>query len=444
MQMDRFKKKKVLIAGLGKSGKSACRWLLNKGASLFCFDDQQGNKENDPEAKELISQGLKMVSLKKALEDSFDMMVVSPGFPRSHAVYEKFIRESKPVLGEMELAFCQLKKRAVGVTGTNGKTTVVTKIAHSLAENGVRGKALGNIGTPLLQAMERQNEIDVFVVEISSYQLETLTSAKLIAGCILNITPDHLDRYSSMDEYALTKGLLGRAVLPDGRLYVEEKTLKTWGKWIDHPGTMAFGFSYDCDVALLDGTLRRFGAEEIQLPDEFGRFAPHDLENMLAAYALLRDLDLAPEEILRSFKAFKKPPHRIEFIREVEGVSFFDDSKGTNVDAVLKAVSAMDGRVLLIAGGVDKGASYTLWIPRFQGKVVKIIAIGEAKEKIKKELSAKFPVELCSSLEEAVGAAFRSAKKGDSVLLSPGCSSFDMFRDYKHRGDEFKKIVLTL
>lgn len=442
--MERFKKKKVLIAGLGKSGKSACRWLLNKGASLYCFDDQLVNKENDPEVKELIEKGLKMVSISSALEDAFDMMVVSPGIPRTHAVYEKFTREGKPVIGEMELAFCQLKKKAVGITGTNGKTTVVTKIAHSLTGNGIKGEALGNIGTPLLEAMERQDEIDVFVVEISSYQLETLTTAKLIAGCILNITPDHLDRYSSMDEYALTKGLMGRAVLPEGHLYVEEKTLKTWGKWIDHPGTAAFGFSPECDVALVDGTIRRFGVSEVQLPDEFGRVASHDLENMLAAYALLRDLSLSPEEIFSSFKAFKKPPHRIEFIREVHGVSFFDDSKGTNVDAVLKAVSSMEGRVLLIAGGVDKGASYTLWIPHFQGKVVKIIAIGEAREKIKRELSTVFPVELCSSLEEAVDTAFRSAKKGDSVLLSPGCSSFDMFRDYKHRGDEFKKIVLTL
>ncbi|CRX39313.1 UDP-N-acetylmuramoyl-L-alanine--D-glutamate ligase [Estrella lausannensis] len=442
--MERFKTKRVLIAGLGKSGKSACRWLLNKGASLFCFDDQQMNKEHDPEAKELIGKGLKMVSIKSALEDSFDMMVVSPGFPRTHAVYEKFIRESKPVIGEMELAFCQLDKKAVGVTGTNGKTTVVSKIAHCLKDNGIKGEALGNIGTPLLQAVERQGEIDVFVVEISSYQLETLTTARLSSGCILNITPDHLDRYSSMEEYALTKGLMGRVVVPEGRLYVEEKTLKSWGKWIDHPGTMAFGFSPECDVALVNGTIRRFGVTEIRLPDEFGRAAPHDLENMLASYALLRDLDLSAEDILRSFKAFKKPPHRIEFIREVQGVSFFDDSKGTNVDAVLKAVSSMEGRVLLIAGGVDKGASYTLWIPHFQGKVVKIIAIGEAREKIKNELSTMFPVELCSSLQEAVDTAFRSAKKGDSVLLSPGCSSFDMFRDYKHRGDEFKKIVLTL
>lgn len=442
--MDRFKKKKILIAGLGKSGKAACRWLMKRGAYLSCFDDQLTNKENDPDAQELVSKGLKMVPLKQALEDSFDMMVVSPGFPRTHAVYEKFIREGKPVVGEMELAFCQMEKKAVGVTGTNGKTTVVTKVAAALAENGTNAEALGNIGTPLLEAMERQNEIDVFVVEISSFQLETITTPKLTAGCILNITPDHLDRYSSMEEYALTKGLMGRAVLPEGRLYVEEKTLKAWRKWIDHPGTMAFGFTQECEVALLDGAIRRFGQEEIRLPDEFGRKAPHDLENLLAAYALLRDLDMKPEEVVNSFKNFRKPPHRIEFIREVQGVSFYDDSKGTNVDAVLKAVSSMTGRVLLIAGGVDKGASYTIWIPHFQGKVVKILAIGEAKEKIKNELSEVFPVELCSSLEEAVGTAFRLAKKGDSVLLSPGCSSFDMFRDYKHRGEEFKKIVLTL
>lgn len=438
--MDPYAGKKILIAGLGKSGKAAALYLLEKKALLFCFED----KEIDSEAREFFEKGMKKIPLEEALRADFDFMVASPGFPVKHPLYEGCMRRNIPILGEMELAFKVLDKKAVGVTGTNGKTTVVTQIAEALRDNGIRAEPVGNIGTPLIESILCKNPLDAYVIEISSFQLETLKTPKLLSGCILNITPDHLDRYSSMEEYALTKGKMSDVVDPKGWLYVEEKTFTTWQKGISHPHVARFGFSPDCDVALIRGVIRRFGKEECQVPKNLLQCPSHDLENLLAAYALLRDLDLEQEQIIHSFEKFKKPPHRIEFVRSLRGVSFYDDSKGTNVDAVIKAAASLKGKVLLIAGGVDKGASYKLWIPHFEGKVEKIFAIGQAKEKIHEELSSLFHVEICQNLQEAVETAFQAAGPNDNILLSPGCSSFDMFRDYKQRGEEFKKIVLTL
>jgi len=407
---------RVLILGTGKSGVAAGKYLEQR-ASVSYFDD----KDCCP------------------LETlDYDMLVVSPGIPRSHPIYRAFLEKNVPIIGEMELGLQLLQKKAVGITGTNGKTTVTMLVEQALLDQGIRAKATGNMGTPLTESV-LDTDTDVFVIEMSSFQLETIKTPKLAAGCILNITPDHLDRYDSLDDYALAKAKIANAVLPEGRLYVEEKILKSWK--IEHPGLKSFGFTPDCDVSLTNGVIRRFGVDEIEW--EMPAY-PHDLENFLAAYALVRDMDLRPEEIIKSFRKFKKLPHRIEFVREYRGVSFYDDSKGTNIDAVIKSVNAMKGPVVLICGGVDKGSSYKAWIPHFRGKVTKIVAIGQAKMKIHEELSKEFHVELSDDLKMAVDYANSAANPGDAILLSPGCSSFDMFTGYKQRGEEFKKFVGNL
>lgn len=426
--MNLFSGKKFLIAGSGKSGLAAGVFLEKEKAVVDYFDDK--------------SSAHKTLSWEQLNPQMFDGLVVSPGFPPEHPVYKTFKKNNIPIMGEMELAFLLMKKKAIGITGTNGKTTVVTHVTEVLLDHHIKARALGNIGTPLIEAVSDEMA-DVFVIEMSSFQLETLKTAKLMAGCVLNITPDHLDRYGSMEEYALAKGRLSQAVLPEGRFYVESNTLKTWRPYFPE-SAMSYGFSQISEIALIGNKLMRFGQLEWVFSDTFLDKPLHDVENFLAAYSLLRDMDLKPEEIISSFQRLSKLPHRIEFVRKLKGVSFFDDSKGTNIDAVIKAVSAMQGSVLLIAGGVDKGSSYAAWIPHFEGKVKKIFAIGEAKEKIKRELESAILVELFSSLQEAVETAFKIAHSGDNILLSPGCSSFDMFRDYKERGEEFKKIVSTL
>ncbi len=420
-------KKVTIVLGLGVSGAAAAELLLKRQLLVLGID---GNRSllHSPEIRRLQSLGLFVQHESDPIEWSgVESLVVSPGVSPKHPIYSGARENGIPITGEAELALPYLQKPLLAVTGTNGKTTVTLLVEHILNAAGVKAKALGNVGTPLCKYVLEPGEEEVLIVEVSSYQLETMRTPVFGAAVLLNITPDHLDRYESMEDYAKAKCHLQSLLNANAPFFVQSQAALEFRHLLDLQHVQTFGLS----------------SENIEciLPLEYREKRGHDCENLLAAWALCSRFSISKEQFLSGHATFRKPPHRIEFVREIGGVSFFDDSKGTNIDAVIQAVKAMKGPVILIAGGVDKGASYLLWKDSFAGKVKKIIAIGEAAQKIYSELHPYFNIKLADTLLCAVQTARAEAESGDSVLLSPGCSSFDMFRDYAHRGEEFQRLV---
>jgi UDP-N-acetylmuramoylalanine--D-glutamate ligase len=289
-----------------------------------------------------------------------------------------------------------------------------------------------------------QADAEVFVVELSSFQLETLQAPFLDSAVLLNITPDHLDRYSSMEDYACAKLRIADLIKAHGKFFVENECFKQFSHLFKTNHLHRYGYTTQCDLYCDTKEVSLYGKLAFELPIELRGRISHDVENMMASFALCSEMGVSTEAFLAALKTFKKPAHRIEFIRDLSGVRFYDDSKGTNIDAVVRAVDYVEGQIILIVGGVDKGAPYTPWIDAFGTKVKSICAIGQSAEKIYSELNPYISVEKFTSLEDAVVHAASIAREGDAVLLSPGCSSFDMFKDYAHRGEEFQRIVNAL
>ena len=444
----RYHDKNVLVIGLGISGRAAAQFLLHQKAKVRGVDKNAELLQNNEILAALRPQGLLTSHENQDLDiRQFDLVVASPGIPPSHPLYDAAKRAGIEIIGEMELACRAVTQKFLGVTGTNGKTTVTLLTAHVLNQAGMPAKPLGNVGVPIaseIDLLSSKESNEIIVAELSSFQLDTLSCQVMDAGVILNITPDHLDRYENMDAYAYSKIHMKDCLRPGGVLYAEESTYRKFQKLFNGYKPRLYGYTPSCYLFCDGSHLILNGTNECVLPPEYRGLQSHNLENLMAAYALCREMTVAPEQFMRAFSSFEKPAHRIEFVKTLYGVSFYDDSKGTNIDAVIRAVESLKGQSILIAGGVDKGAPYTPWIDAFAGKVRSICAIGQAAEKIKQDLSHALPVEIFPSLEGAVRYAAACAKPGENVLLSPGCSSFDMFRDYAHRGDEFKKIVNAL
>ena len=441
----RFSSKKYLILGMGISGRSAAQFLLSHGAIVQGVDRDPNLLMNHPEIQQLKQSGLTVSGETdfKTIQ-SFDCMVLSPGIPSTHPLIQSAKEINLPIIGEIELG-CRVATQPIfGVTGTNGKTTVTMLITHVLQTSGVQAKALGNVGVPLTRELLNFSSENKIILELSSYQLETLHQPCLEAGIILNITPDHLDRYSSLEAYAQAKCGMERAIKPTGRLYMEERAWDEYGHLLNIQRPYLYGYTKNCFIQTDLKAVFQDGKKVVELPESLRNKNSHELENFLAAYALCADQSVADEVFISGWSSFKKPRHRIEFVKEWNGVRYFDDSKGTNIDAVIRAVEVFEGPITLIAGGVDKGSSYVPWIEKFKNKVKLICAIGEAAGKLNEQLSSKFPVVIFTSLDEAVNYAARMAKRGETILLSPGCSSFDMFKDYVHRGNEFQRIVHEL
>lgn len=417
---------RVLVIGLGISGVSAAKFLAKRGAHVTGVDRQP---------KDI--PGVNVLPDNAAIDlTKFDLVVTSPGIPHTHPIIAEALKRGIETIGEAELALRYLPGRKLGITGTNGKTTVTLLTTHILNSMGINARAVGNVGDPLTDQIE--NPADVFVIELSSYQLETLKSPVLDRAVILNITPDHLDRYDSMESYAAAKYQIRHCLKPNGELFLHESL---------HPnfiGYQNYGFNSVNNLSSDGEKLLYKKIIEYYLPNMYRGKLSHDLLNFMACYALCREWIISSERLDEALLSFKKPPHRIEFVRNLNGVCYYNDSKGTNIDAVLCAVDSLPPGIILIAGGVDKGAAYTPWIQGFKGRVEKIYAIGQAANKMAEQLGSEISVEIFPSLEAAVQTARVTARSGAHVLLSPGCSSFDMFRDYKHRGDTFIKIVNEL
>jgi UDP-N-acetylmuramoylalanine--D-glutamate ligase len=434
---------KVLVIGLGISGRSAAKFLLSKGAIVFGYDHNLKVFRNEEVA---LLQGLGM----QKADIDFDvseckLVVVSPGVPLNDPMHAKAFKSGIETIGEMELGLRYMKNNCVGITGTNGKTTVTLLTEHVLNYAGINAIAVGNIGKPLTSyLLEHADSGDVLIIELSSYQIETLSAKVFDVAVLLNITADHLDRYSSMEEYAKQKIYLNRCLKEQGSFYVNEKCYHEFQQLFQDVGIKLFGEGSSCLLKTDLESVYLNEKFEYKLPINLQGFCSHEVGNMMAAYAIVKEFKVIPDQFLEGFLTFKKPAHRIEFVREVNLVTYYDDSKGTNIDAVIQAVTSLKNPLYLIAGGVDKGASYEPWKKIFNNKVRKVFAIGEAAKKIQNDLLPEIDVEIVETLELAVKSAAKNAAAGDSILLSPGCSSFDMFKDYKERGNEFKKIVNLL
>lgn len=428
----------ALVIGLGVSGKAAAKFLIAQGMSVQAYDQNSEASKTFGISELKISHQLSSIDF-----HDIKFAVVSPGIAISHPICQAVIAKGIEILGETELAARYIRQPIVGITGTNGKTTVTMLVAHALNHADIRANAYGNIGEPLCSALLKQ-EKEVIAAELSSYQLETMQSPCFDAGVILNISPDHLDRYPSMNEYAAAKGRMALCLKPQAKLFVEESCLAQYRHLIPKDDICTYGYSSQCTLSTDTYYLYWKGIKILELPKILQGAQSHNLENFMAAYALCREKGIEPEQFIEAFRTFAKPAHRIEFVRKLNGVYYYDDSKGTNIEAVMRAVASLKGDVFLIAGGVDKGASYKPWIAAFQSKVKHIGAIGQAATKIQKELNPHIPVDCFSTLEEAVKFASKQAYAESYVLLSPGCASFDMFKDYAHRGDEFKRICNAL
>jgi len=365
---------KAVVLGMGKSGKAALGLLQSEGWAALGVDS---------------NPSLGFAST--ACLEGVDLLVVSPGIARTHPLYIEAKEKGIPIKGEAGLALERLKEHfVVGVTGSNGKTTLVSFLEHALKLSGKKGRALGNIGAPLADYAKARVEGEILIVELSSYQLETLGEGVLNCGTILNITPNHHDRYLDFNEYAETKWKMATCLKEGGALYVPVE-------------------------------LKREGA-----------FVAEDIPR-----ALCLEMGLSGEEIEKARETFIKPPHRIEYVCEVGGVACYNDSKSTTLEATLYALKQVGKKVVLIAGGKPKSPDFTPWIQPFQGVVEAVIAIGEAAPFLVDQLKT-FPIEEAYSVQEAVAKALEKAAPGMAVLLSPGCSSFDWFKNYEERGDQFR------
>lgn len=434
-----------LVLGLSRSGVAAAEFLLSEGAETYVFDDVRGGAV-EKAVQSLTEKGAKTVneSLLPELINRCHALVLSPGIPVDHPLAVAFKRAGKAVIGETELAARYLKCCVLAVTGTNGKTTTVSMLAEMLATGGVKATACGNIGVPMLSCRNLA-ERDVAVAEISSFQLETLSSLKPHIAAVLNISEDHLNRHYNMENYVYLKSRLLKnqqeteyAVLNYDDSVVRGFAEKTRAK------VVWFSRKERVDGAYIENGNLFFRGEEIVKIEELALREAHNIENALAALACAKLMKINNEAVAKALKTFKGAPHRIETAGVVDGVTYIDDSKGTNVDSAVHAAQCMKNETVLLLGGKDKGYEYApLFEALKQTKVVRCVIYGENAFKIL-ESAAKTGyknVTLTEKFDYAVKIARLLAARGQTVLLSPASASFDEFRNYEERGDRFVSVV---
>jgi len=438
--------KRVLVAGAGKTGISTARFLLEKKAKVTVADSNINAviPEDIKKSNALIITG----PHENSIFTEQDLIIISPGIPLTIEPIAEARSNGVKIIGEIELAYIFTKTPIIAVTGTNGKTTTTTLLQHIFETAGKKVFTGGNIGTPLIEYVTGNQDADYIIAEISSFQLETINTFRPYISILLNITEDHLDRYDSFEDYAETKNNIFKNQKNSdvAIINIEDKlaakmseNIKTDVLFFSTKNKLKNGSYYK------DGFHFMKGSEKIRIDEEgIPLQGEHNRENILAAVSAAGICNLSYENITKALHTFKGLSHRMEFVDCINGINFFDDSKATNVGACLKSISSITPPIILIAGGKDKGGSYLPLTNEIKKNVREIILIGEAQNRIKKELSATVPMTSTTTLEEAVTEAFSRAKKGCSILLSPACSSFDMFESYIHRGNIFKTAVNKL
>jgi len=444
----------LLVVGLGVSGHASALFLLSRGARIRCTDS--GVTASVKERKCNLERFGAEVELGCHTEEfcyGCEMVVVSPGVDPHSLPIVWADANGIPVISEIELAYRFCRSRIVAVTGTNGKTTTCELTNAILKQAGLNTATAGNIGFPFVQKAAEMESAEVLVVEVSSFQLERIHRFRPFISAVLNITEDHLDRHSSFADYVEAKRRIAENQRRGEFLIVNERIRHLFlnGEEASPPTVLTFGLSERADLSLRDGKIVSQVSGEQRIYDVVSNWrlrGCHNLENVAVAIGVAEILGVGERPIYETLSGFRTADHRIQFVDEVGGVRFFDDSKGTNVDATVKALESFvppfSGGIVLIAGGRDKGGDYSPLREAASRKVRLAVLIGEAQEKIMRSFRGVIPTTRAKTLEQAVEAAFQNAAKGDIVLLSPACSSFDMFTDYKHRGQAFQTKVKQL
>ncbi len=443
-----LERQSFLVLGLSKSGKAAAEFLLRRGASVYLYDDVE-NARTEQTIALLVEQGAKQMdkeTIQKATE-LCDAIVLSPGIPIDHPLAVAFKRAGRAVVGESELAARYLRCPVIAVTGTNGKTTTVSMLTETLVKGGFSAKACGNIGLPMVDFCD-MTEKELAVAEISSFQMETLSSLRPHIAVILNVTEDHLNRHYTMENYVFLKAKLLKnlteteyAVLNYDDQIVRGFAEKTKAR------VLYFSTRERVKGGYLENGVLYFGKEKILDAAELPLEGIHSVQNALAVVVVSKLMGMATQDIVAALTEFKGIKHRIEFVAEVNGVRYVDDSKGTNIDATLKAVQSMKTPTILLLGGKNKGYAYEkLFAGLSSSRVEHAVLYGENRYALLKGARAGdfSGITVCDSFAYAVRIAAMRAKRGDTVLLSPASASFDEFASYEERGDKFVEIVREL
>lgn len=457
--------KKVLVVGCGKSGIGAAVFLVREGACPVLFDENE--KLTEKEVRDRLTEKIKELGLKEFDEtkvdvvlrklpedekDQVELLVLSPGVPADTPFVEAFRQKGIPVWGEIELAYQREKGKVIAITGTNGKTTTTTLLGEIMKRHFKTSFVMGNIGYPYADIAEKTTEDSVTVGEISSFQLETIESFHPKVSAILNITPDHLNRHHTMENYIAAKNNITKNQNSDDYCvlnYENADTRKLGERCLAK--VLYFSSAQELEEgAFLKGEeiwlAREKKAEALMNIHEMRLVGICNVENVMAAILVSEAMEIPRAEYLDVIRNFRAVEHRIEFVKEVNGVAYYNDSKGTNPDAAIQAIYAMSRPTILIGGGYDKGSSYDGWIETFAGKVKLLVLIGQTKEKIAACAKAHGFEDFvfAESFEEAFRVCTEHAVSGDAVLLSPACASWGMFPNYEERGRLFKELVYQI
>ncbi|MFN7998883.1 MAG: UDP-N-acetylmuramoyl-L-alanine--D-glutamate ligase [Bryobacteraceae bacterium] len=436
---------RALVVGMEKSGLASVQVLVRQDADVMATDIRP--LAQIPDAAAILAHlGVRFEPQSDAVFENRDLIVLSPGVPADLAPLEAARKRGARVIGEVELAAPLLKGRTIGITGSNGKTTTTSLVGHVLRESGIPAQVGGNIGTAVTAMIDTSRAGQWNVLELSSFQLETICDFHADVAVALNVTQNHLDRHHTFTNYAAAKGRLFETQKPDGFavLNADDPTCVSYASltagrplWFSSTRAVTPG------VWLADGRIW-FDGELVMEAAEVPIRGRHNIENTMAAAACARLAGASLEEIAAAVRTFHAVEHRLEFVRKINGVDYYNDSKATSVDATLKALDAFSGGLWIILGGKDKGLDYSLLRKPLAQKAHAALLIGAAAGKIGDELSGAVPLEKSETLENAVRFAFAHAKGGDTVLLAPACASFDQFKSYEHRGQVFKQLVNQL
>jgi UDP-N-acetylmuramoylalanine--D-glutamate ligase len=448
-----LKGKKVLVVGLGKSGLAAALFLRRHGAQVT-VSDMRSAAALAKEIPALLEHGISVESGGHGLLTfrRQDLIVVSPGVPMDTPELVQVKAFGLPVIGELELAAQFLKGSILAITGSNGKTTTTALTGEILAAAGIDTQVGGNIGVPVVDLIEKSSDTSWSVLEVSSFQLESTHLFHPRIAVILNITPDHLDRHGSFENYALAKERIFAAQTAADMLVLNADNPRT-AEAAARTAAQVYWFSLESEVsqgAWVQGGQIVFRAsdsgaiEPIVALKDIPLKGAHNVENVLAAVCSARLAGAAANAISKAVEAFRAVEHRLEFVATVNGVDYYNDSKATNVDAAAKAVAAFPGCIHLILGGKDKNSNYADLADLLRKRVKAVYTIGSAAEKIEAQIRGMVPIVHCETLDKAIPSACKAARPGDVVLLSPACSSFDQFENYEHRGRVFRQLVMDL